>query len=122
MSQIDPKMIQDNPKGSKQWPKPKKEGPKDIEEIQRSGGDLTRSEILEYQWVKSRLSIAVGDTRVHTWEGTPDSVGQSRVSLDWVWEGEEGADDDREVEGMPRDLGYIGVGYRRYVHGHMTLG
>ena len=40
------------------------EGPKVIEEIQRSDGDPTRSEIREYLLVdESRLSIAAGDTR-----------------------------------------------------------
>ena len=40
------------------------EGPKVTEEIRRSDGDLTRSEIREYRLgVESRLSIAAGDTR-----------------------------------------------------------
>ena len=39
------------------------EGPKVTEEIRRSDGDLTRSEIPEYRPVsESRLSIAAGDT------------------------------------------------------------
>ena len=39
------------------------EGPKVTEEIRRSDGDPTRSEILEYLLdVESRLSIAAGDT------------------------------------------------------------
>ena len=43
------------------------EGPKVTEEIRRSGGDPTRSEIREYHLeVESRLSIAAGDTRVCT--------------------------------------------------------
>ena len=42
----------------------KKEGPKVTEEIRRSGGDPTRSEIQEYHLVESQLSIVVGDTRV----------------------------------------------------------
>ena len=37
------------------------EGPKVTEEIRRSDGDPTRSEILEYH-LESRLSIAAGDT------------------------------------------------------------
>ena len=39
------------------------EGPKVTEEIRRSDGDPTRSEIREYLLVESRLSIAAGDTR-----------------------------------------------------------
>ena len=31
-------------------------------------------------------------------------------------------DDDREERGKPHDLGCVGVGYRRHVHGHMTPG
>ena len=31
-------------------------------------------------------------------------------------------DDDREERGKPRDLGYVGVGYREHVHGHMIPG
>ena len=46
----------------------------------------------------------------------------SCVSLDWGGEREEGVDDDREGRGKPRDLGYVGVGYRGYVHGHVILG
>ena len=39
------------------------EGPKVTEEIRRSDGDPTRSEIQEYRLeVESRLSIAAGDT------------------------------------------------------------
>ena len=38
------------------------EGPKVTEEIRRSDGDPTRSEILKYLLVESRLSIAAGDT------------------------------------------------------------
>ena len=39
------------------------EGPKVTEEIQRSDGDPTRSEIREYHLeVESRLSITAGDT------------------------------------------------------------
>ena len=42
------------------------EGPKVTEEIRRSDGDLTRSEIQDYHLeVESRLSIAAGDTTVH---------------------------------------------------------
>ena len=37
--------------------------PRVTEEIRRSDGDPTRSEILEYLLVESRLSIAAGDTR-----------------------------------------------------------
>ena len=41
------------------------EGPKVTEEIRRSDGDPTRSEIQEYRLeVESRLSIVAGDTRV----------------------------------------------------------
>ena len=54
MSQIDPRMIQGDPKGFEQWPKPRKEGPKVTEEIRRSGDDPTRSEIQEYHL---RLSL-----------------------------------------------------------------
>ena len=82
MSQIDPRMILIDPKGSEQWPKPK-EGPKVTEEIQRSGGDPTRSKIWEYQMEVSWLSIVVGDTRVRTWKGMPVGVGWSHVSLNW---------------------------------------
>ena len=72
------------------------EGPKVTEEIRRSDGDLTRSEIREYHLVESRLSIAAGDTRVCTcreryrWASSED---RSRVSLDWGGEREEGVDD-----------------------------
>ena len=52
----------------------------------------------------------------------PDGVDWSHVSLDWVGEGEERVDDDREERGKPHDLSYVGVGYHRHVHGHMTLG
>ena len=46
------------------------EGPKVTEEIRRSDGDLTRSEIREYHLeVESRLSIAAGDTGERTWRG-----------------------------------------------------
>ena len=39
------------------------EGPKVTEEIRRSDGDPTRSEIREYHLVvESRLSVAAGDT------------------------------------------------------------
>ena len=38
------------------------EGPKVTEEIRRLDGDPTRSEILEYLLVESRLSITAGDT------------------------------------------------------------
>ena len=42
-------------------------GPKVTEEIRRSDGDPTRSEIREYHLeVESRLSIAAGNTRVRT--------------------------------------------------------
>ena len=41
--------------------------PRVTEEIRRSDGDPTRSEIREYPLdVESRLSIAAGDTRVRT--------------------------------------------------------
>ena len=36
------------------------------------------------------------------------SIDQSRVSLDWGGDGEEGVD-DVERRGKPRDLGYVGV-------------
>ena len=43
------------------------EGPKVTEEIRRSDGDPTRSEIREYRLVvESRLNIAAGDIRVRT--------------------------------------------------------
>ena len=49
------------------------EGPKVTEEIRRSDGDLTRSEIREYLLeVESRLSIVAGDTRVHVIENATD--------------------------------------------------
>ena len=54
MSQIDPRMIQGDPKGSEQWLKPRKEGPKVTEEIRRLGDDPTRSKIREYHL---RLSL-----------------------------------------------------------------
>ena len=42
----------------------------------------------------------------------PGGVGPARVSLNWGGEREEGVDDDREERSKPRDLSYVGVGYR----------
>ena len=72
------------------------EGPKVTEEILRSDGDPTRSEIWEYCLeIESRLSIAAGNTGAcererYRWASSED---RSCVSLDWGGEKEEGVDD-----------------------------
>ena len=71
------------------------EGPKVTEEIRRSDGDPTRSEIREYRPVLSLDSVSLrAIPQVHVEGGYQGrQLDRSRVSLDWGGEREEGVDD-----------------------------
>ena len=78
------------------------EGPKVTEEIRRSDGDPTRSEIREYHLelsldLVSRRAIpeCARERECYRWVS---SIDRSRVSLDWVLMWEEGVDDVERIE------------------------